>query len=236
MDLDTLLTDYYPSDETVEVLRNMQMVLLVGITGAGKDTLRKRLMTTSKYERIVTSTTRAPRLNKGILEQHGVDYYFFTLDEAAEKIKRREYFEVAKVHEMIYGVTIDELLRLHQSGKIAIGDVDYQGAAHFKKYAPNVTTIFIVPPSYDVWIERAKQRYASEAEFLEAWPARRKSAINELQHVLEVPYYHVVVNDDLDKAAEAIEHVIETADIYTRKDDEARLRARDLLDAIEAHP
>ena len=91
-----------------------------------------------------------------------------------------------------------------------------------------------MPPSFEVWRERIRHRYQTDEDFYADWPVRRQSSITELRHALEVPYYHVVINDDLQKAVEAVEHVIETADVYTRKDDEARLRARDLLDAIEA--
>lgn len=231
----TAIHHYTPTDATIEQLRATPMVLTVGITGAGKDTVERELLKTDRFEKIITSTTRAPRANDGIMEEHGREYYFFTLQEATEKVKNHEYFEVAVVHERINGATSEEIERLYRSGRIALGNVDYQGAAYYKKYAPEVTTIFLVPPSYEVWRQRLMSRYASEAELKEAWPSRRESAIRELTHALQVSYYHVVVNDSLDKAVRAVLSIVDQPDIYTRKDDEARLLARDLLDEIAAH-
>ena len=47
-------------------------------------------------------------------------------------------------------------------------------------------------------------------------------------------YYHFVLNDDFEMAAEAIDKIAHSADTFHRKDDEARLAARDILDSIEA--
>ena len=50
--------------------------------------------------------------------------------------------------------------------------------------------------------------------------------------MLEVPYYHVVINDDLDRAVRVCREIINRGDLFNQKDDEARLAARNLLNDI----
>lgn len=78
-----------------------------------------------------------------------------------------------------------------------------QGVDEYKELSQNVIAIFILPPNYDEWRRRLAARYATPEEFDAEWPKRRASAIAELQHALEVPYYHVIINDNLDNAVAA---------------------------------
>lgn len=106
--------------------------------------------------------------------------------------------------------------------------------SEYKSISSNVVAIFILPPSYDVWLERMSKRYATKEEFEAEFPKRRDSAINELRHALEVSYYHFIINDDLDRAVQVADEIAQQPDVFHRKDDEARLAARDLLDSIIA--
>ena len=73
-----LTKDYVPSPEAILLLARARIVLFCGITGAGKDRIQDELAKLDRFERIVTSTTRAPRENDGVMEQHGRESYFFT--------------------------------------------------------------------------------------------------------------------------------------------------------------
>jgi hypothetical protein len=78
-------------------------------------------------------------------------------------------------------------------------------------------------------MRRLKRRYTTDEAFLREWPKRRDSAIKELTRALEVPYYHCVINDNLERAVGVVAEIAQRPDVFTRKDDEARLAARDLL-------
>jgi len=109
-----------------------------------------------------------------------------------------------------------------------------QGVAEYKDLSQNVVAMFILPPNYSTWRERLAKRYESEAAFLAEWEKRRNSAVKELTHALEVPYYHFIINDELDRVVEVTREIaMHTPDTFHRKDDEARMRARDLLVAIQ---
>ena len=95
--------------------------------------------------------------------------------------------------------------------------------------------IFVVPPSFEVWMQRIKHRYDSEAEFNEAWPALRASAIRELEDALSKPYYHFLVNEDLDQAVHSAEGIIAHDDDQNQIDKSYRVWVERILDDLKMH-
>lgn len=232
----TRIENYRPNEEGIELLGKTEVVLLVGITGAGKNTVLGEMLKLGDFRDLITTVTREPRYNDGVLEQDGVEYHFINNETAQELLDKGEYVEVSLVHGRVYGVTSSEIKLAHDEGQIAVADVDVQGVAKYKKLSENVTAIFLVPPSYGEWKNRVRQRYPDEAAFLEDWPNRRESSVVELERALSTPYYHFVINDDLGLAVEACVKIARARrrDEFVRKDDEIRLLTRDLLDALVA--
>jgi guanylate kinase len=235
MDLEQLTKVYEPAPETIELVQNSKITLLVGISGAGKDTIKHKLLEKEGYRDIVSHTTREPRTNNGIMEIDGKDYHFISNDIAAEMIKDEAFIEAKFVHGTVYGTSAREVELAHDAGKIAITDIDVQGVDEYKELSRDVVAIFILPPSYAVWRERLQKRYETIEEFEKEWPKRRVSAIMELEKALFVPYYHFIINDDLDRSVRIVDEIAHQGDLFNRKDDEARLLARDILDEIRAH-
>lgn len=235
MDLEKSITDYQPNETAVTIVRQAKIVLLAGIAGAGKDTIKSRLLQRDDFHDIVSHTTRPPRANNGVDEIHGIDYHFIDVSTAESMIHEHEFIEVKFVHGTVYGTSVAAVRTASDAGRIAITDVDVQGVDEYKTISSQVIAIFVLPPSYDTWLERLHKRYASEDEFNAAFPKRKESAIKELKRTLAVPYYHFLINDDLDRAVQAADEIAHQPDVFHRKDDEARLLARDLLDSIEAH-
>lgn len=233
--LQELIAEYQPSRAAKQLVREARVVLLVGISGAGKDTIKRHLLEQGDFHDIVSHTTRAPRYNNGIVEQNAVDYHFIDPETAKTMLEEQRFIEAKFVHGTVYGTSMAELETAYKEGKIAITDIDVQGVDEYKLLSREVVAIFILPPTFDAWRQRLRQRYATEEDFLAEWPKRRDSAINELRRALELPYYHFVINDDLATAVESTGKISHKPDIFTRKDDEARLAARDLLASIEEH-
>lgn len=234
-DIEKLLETYTPSSTTVETIANTKIVLCVGIVAAGKDTVQRELEQLGGYRRIVTCTTRAPRINNGELEVDGVDYHYLSLDEMYRRIQDHEMIEVNKFGSNYYGAHIDEFTLAQQEELIALGDIDVNGIASFRKIAPeSVTALFIVPPDYDTWRSRLRQRYTSEDVFNEEWQQRRDITIDELEHALAAPYYHFIINDDLERAVRVIDEIAHKPDEFNLHDDDARQVAADLLTDIRA--
>lgn len=235
MNLQERIATYRPSRATVQLIESARVVLLVGISGAGKDTIKQQLLREDDFQDIVSHTTRKARSNNGVSEVAGQDYHFISEDQALKMLEDQAFIEAKFVHGTVYGTSTAEVEAAYRAGKIAITDVDVQGVEEYKELSREVVAIFILPPDFSIWQERLKKRYATEADFLAEWPKRRASAIAELKHALEVPYYHFVTNDTLSVAVESVGKIARKPDIFTRKDDEARLAARDLLELIEQH-
>jgi guanylate kinase len=131
----------------------------------------------------------------------------------AEFIAEREnraFAESAEVHGNLYGTRRAEVKRVLSSGKHVVMDIDVQGATQFVRVFPDTVTIFILPPSAEVLLERLKARKTETPAQL---AARLQSALQELQEVDS--YEYVVVNDDLERAVASVESIID-AEVLSR--------------------
>ncbi len=229
------IKNYKPSQDSIEILRRQQLIIFAGVAGAGKNTIMNELLKTGKYHDLMTSTTRAPRENDGVLEQDGVDYHFLTTEQAAEKLEAGEYIEVASVHDKVNGLLVNELEHAEATGKIPIIDVDVQGVKAYKSLSDNVIAIFVVPPTFDEWLDRMKGRYDSIEQFNEVWPTRSESAIMEMEEVLSEPYYHYIVNEYLDQAVHSAEKIIKKGEVFSQIDKSYRFWVENILADLKAH-
>jgi guanylate kinase len=232
--LAVLLENYKPSEETVKLVSSTPFVLLVGISGAGKDTIKHKLLETGDYHHIVSHTTRKPRMNHDVLEQDGVEYHFISLETAEQMLRNGEYVEAKMYSGNVYGTSAAEVQRAHDEHTIAITDIEVQGVAEYKAISQQVIAIFVVPPNYDEWQERLLNRYGSGKADPEDISKRMHTAVVELEEALTVPYYHFVVNDDIDRAVEVINKIAHNHDTFNEVDTQVREQAKALLADIRS--
>ena len=234
-ELSKVLQNYVPSDKTVELVQQTKIVLLVGIAGAGKDTIKHKLLETGRYHHIVSHTTRIPRVNNGIVEQDGVEYHFITPEASLEMVQSGAYVEAKFVHGTVYGTSVEEIRRAEEEHAIALTDVDVQGVDEYKRISDNVIAIFILPPNFDEWQRRLLARYGHGGADPLDIAKRMLTAIAELEHALKAPYYHFVVNDDLSRAVEVAGKIAHGDDSFNEIDHQVRAQAEQLLADIRAH-
>src|ERR1017187_10625242 len=100
------LAAYKPAPATAKLVKSTPILLLVGPTGAGKDSLKDKLLATGQYHHIVSHTTRPPRINHGVVEQDGREYHF--IDQAtAEKMLDNKALIEAKIYSgNLYGTSV----------------------------------------------------------------------------------------------------------------------------------
>ncbi len=206
--LEDLLAHYTPSERAVHTVRQVTTVLMVGISGAGKNTIKSRLVESGEYQDIVSHTTRAPRKNAGVEELSGHEYYFISKQKAIDMLEGREFVEAKWVHRQnLYGTSVAEFEKCLALHKTALADVEVQGVDEYMSISPStVRPIFLIPPSYDVWVQRFKSRYegrAGEGEFLE----RSITAQREIAHVLSKDFFSIVVNDDIDDTVQQVHDI-----------------------------
>lgn len=236
LSLQEKIASYVPPKSAVELVKANQIALLAGISGAGKDTVKGQLLDGSDdYREIVTHTTRQPRINNGQPEQDGVDYHFVTPEQMEDLLDRQAFIEVKNVHETVYGSTMMALESIYQASKIAVTAVDVQGVDEYKELSSDVVAIFVLPPNFTVWRQRFRRRYDSDEAFETEFSKRSKTALGELISALDVPYYHFIINDDLERTIRVADEIARRGESFNRHDDEARLAARDLLQEIEAN-
>lgn len=183
-------------------------IILSAPSGGGKTTIARALVSQRKdigYS--VSCTTRSPRPG----EIPGKDYYFLSRSEFLAKRERGEFAESAEVHGNLYGTLRSEVLRVLGAGTHVLMDIDVQGAVQFTRVFPQSVTIFILPPSAEVLLQRLRIRQTESAQEL---ANRLQSALQELQSVDE--YEYVVVNDDLGQALHRIESIID-AEVSSRE-------------------
>lgn len=226
--LEVLLTHYKPSEEAIHLVSKVKTLFLVGISGAGKDTMQKVLLESGDYHQIVSHTTRKLRKNRGILEKDGIEYYFISLEKAAKMLENHEFVEAKYYSGNIYGTSVEEFKKAQGENKIAICDIEIQGVVEYKSIVPDsMHPVFLLPPSYEIWQQRWQKRWGEESD-RESKKIRMQTAIAEIEHVLKTDYYSIVVNDDVAETAKHIDTIAKTG----VQDDESYTVGRNTAEKI----
>lgn len=176
------------------------LVVLSGPSGAGKGTVCKSLLPSTKgLSYSISCTTRSPREG----EVHGVNYFFLTPEQFEEMIRKDELLEWAKVYQNYYGTPLRYVEDKLSAGENVLLEIDIQGALQVKRKYPNGVFIFLIPPSLEELKKRILGR-GSETE--ESFRLRFGAAAEEMGYITE--YDYVVVNDEVENAVEKIRSII----------------------------
>jgi len=228
------LGTYQPSAATTKLVKHTPILLLVGPTGAGKDSLKEKLLATGEYHHIISHTTRPPRINHGVVEKDGLDYHF--VDEAgAEQMINDQAFVEAKIYSgNLYGTSTAEIQAAHDEGKIAMTDIEVQGVAEYKTLDPNVMAIFMLPPDFQTWQQRLQKRYGDVVDATDS-QRRLQTALEEIEQLLNTNYYTALINDDLQKTFETVRAIAKSKTHVAGDDSAARAVAKQLAGDIQSH-
>jgi guanylate kinase len=226
--LEQQIKSYRTPEDVIDELRPIRTVMLTGITAAGKDTIITDILNESDdFMRVVTSTTRAPRENNGILEQHGREYYFLSEQQAIENMQNGEYIEVAPVHSRVNGSLAGEYRRIAGLAKTALTDINYEGAGRFLSFGmEQLSVYFVMPPNFEVWLARLMKRQGGVMGDHEEILRRFRSAQVELDNALSRTDFIPITNDISHETAKKI---IEYSTNGTGPTDEEREKAADAI-------
>lgn len=180
------------------------LVILSGVAGAGKDTIKKELL---KRMDVVTTlpsyTDRPPRAT----DVAGETYHFVTAEEFERMIKDGELYEYSVHHNHYYGTSKKLLNEKIQSGKVIVKDIDVNGTEDLVELLKNdvkVVTIFLRVPK-----EELRKRLENRAD---------KPSIKEIELRLNRfdyeeskigSYDYVLKNNNLEKTVQIIMAIIE---------------------------
>ena len=170
---------------------------MAGPTAVGKGTVAAYVR--SNFPDIwlsVSMTTRKPRPR----EIDGTHYHFVD-DEQFERMRLGgEFLEWAVVHGRAkYGTPrkpVDEALA---QGRLALLEIDLQGARQVREQMPQALFVFLAPPSWDELVRRLIGR-GTESE--EGRKARLNTARGELAAQKEFDV--TIVNDDVQRASQEL--------------------------------
>jgi guanylate kinase len=221
-----ILSHYRLSDEAKAVLQDLRLVLMVGPTSSGRNTIIRELVKTGHYHFIVSDTTRKPRSNDGVMEQSGVEYWFRSEEEMLADLRQGMFLEAAIIHnQQVSGMSIRELAKARETHKIAIDEVEIAGAGNTYIAKPDTIIIFSVPPGFDTWMQRLQNRGKLPNDEIQR---RLESACEEFEAALTHEYYHFVINDKIDETVATIEAMAQRGEFNAEQERVAREMVKDL--------
>jgi len=186
-------------------VRRGTLIVLAGPSGVGKGSVVERLRSRDPEGLVlsVSATTRPARPG----EVSGTEYRFVDDAEFDRLIRDGELLEWAEVYPGLrYGTPrafVDEQL---ERGVDVILEIDVQGAAQVRAHAPQAVLILLSPPSLEALEARLRGRGTEDDAGL---TDRLAAAKRELEQASW--FDHVIVNDDLERAADQVAAIIQAS-------------------------
>ncbi len=176
------------------------LFIISAASGTGKTTLAERLVQILPNLRMSRSYTSRPA-RAG--ERTGVDFNFVSRDVFEAMIARNEFVEWANVFGNLYGTARADTEALLASGQDVVLVIDVQGAKQVKASGVDQTSIFVLPPSFEILERRLRGRSAdSEADM------QRRLAAARAEAGCYVDYDYVVINDRLEPTVVRLQEII----------------------------
>ena len=179
------------------------LVLLSGVSGAGKDTIKKALI--QRNERIVSLPSYTDRESREG-EVNGEIYNFITTEEFEELIKNNDLYEYDIHHDHYYGTSKKLLNDRLNSGKIIVKDIDVNGTENLVNLLgkdTRIITIFLRVPK-----EELNRRLLSRNPDMS--PKELQLRLNRFDYEESKIgiYDYVIKNNDLEKTIQIITTII----------------------------
>ena len=179
------------------------LIILSGPSGVGKGTVRKAIMAKRKVRLTysISMTTRAPRAK----EVNGRDYYFVSKEEFQKNIDEGNFLEWAEFVGNRYGTPKDKVEQLRNEGKNVFLEIEINGATQVldKVKDDRVVSFFLKPPSIEQLENRIRKRKSETEEVI-----RERLEKGEKEMSMTEAYDYVILNDEIDRAAEEIISII----------------------------
>ena len=181
------------------------LVLLSGVSGAGKDTIKKELIARmDNVESLPSFTDREPREN----DIPGKTYNFVSTEEFEAMIARGELYEYSAHHDHYYGTSRKLLNETLQNGKIIVKDIEVNGVENLLKLLGNdtkIVTIFLKVPK-----EELRRRLENRID--KPSPKDIELRLNRLQYEESKIgiYDYVIKNNNLEKTVNIIMEIIKS--------------------------
>ncbi|MGE4321353.1 MAG: guanylate kinase [Acholeplasmataceae bacterium] len=186
------------------------LVVISGPSGVGKGTVRRALFQMKNHDLVysVSMTTRPPRPG----EVDGEDYYFVSKETFLKRIEENKFLEWAEFVGNYYGTPKDKVEEQLDLGKEVVLEIEVEGALKVREQMKDAVFIFIVPPGKEALYNRLKNRGTDSIEMVNQ---RMKKA--ESEFLLAHKYDYIVVNDEVNNAADRIMAIIRAEHAKTER-------------------
>jgi guanylate kinase len=186
------------------------LVVISGPSGVGKGTVRRALFQMPNHDLVysVSMTTRPPRPG----EVEGIDYYFVSKETFLQRIQDNKFLEWAEFVGNYYGTPRDKVEEQLDKGKEVVLEIEVDGALQVRKQMKEAVFIFLVPPGKKALYERLKNRGTESQDLINK---RMKKA--ESEFLLAHKYDYIVVNDEVNNAADRIMAIIRAEHAKTER-------------------
>ena len=179
------------------------LILLSGVSGAGKDTIKKELIKRIENVESLPSYTDRPKREGDI---PGVTYNFVSKEEFERMIENNELYEYNVHHEHYYGTSRKLMNEKIASGKIIVKDMDVNGTENLidiLKQDTKVVTIFLKVPKSIL-----RKRLENRVDKMD--PKQIQLRLNRFDYEeSKISLYdYVIKNNDLEKTVQIIMTII----------------------------
>lgn len=187
-------------------MNHRKAILFSAPSGSGKTTIiREILKRFDCFEFSISATSRQPREG----EKDGIDYYFLSPDNFAQRVENDEFLEWEEVYAgTSYGTLKSEINRIWDNGHVIIFDVDVNGGMNLKKYfGPDALALFVMPPSVEMLEQRLRSR-GTESEENIAKRLARSAAELKMADQFDVTIVNDILSDAVDKTQQVINNYL----------------------------
>ena len=147
----------------------------------------------------ISATTREPREG----EVDGRDYHFLTPAQFSERIDAEDFLEFATYSGNRYGTLRSEVRRRLDAGHSVVLEIEVQGARQVRAAMRESVQVFIAPPDPTALRRRLESRGTDSADAIDA-----RLEVAEQELAAQDEFAHLVVNDDLVRAASDLEGIV----------------------------
>ena len=190
------------------------LVLLSGVSGAGKDTIKKELIKRMENVESLPSYTDRPQREGDI---PGVTYNFVTTEEFEIMIDIGDLFEYSLHHVHYYGTSKKLLIEKINNGKIIVKDIEVNGVENLLRILKDdvkIVTIFLKVPKSA--LQKRLENRIDKPSLKEI--QLRLNRIDYEESRLGM-YDYVIKNNNLEKSLDIIQTIIK--DEYNLKKEDA---------------
>ncbi len=177
------------------------VIVVTGTSGAGKGSIERILLDwMPELELAISATTRRRRPS----EVEGIHYWFLSDEEFDQRLEEKGFLEyVTFPWGQRSGTLRSEIDRIREHGRVPLLDLETDGALYVQKTVPETVSIFVTAPTFEELERRLRARDTESSGEIGERLALAREQLGEADQ-----FDHVIVNDDLQRAAEEVQGIV----------------------------